>query len=67
MLARLLASPTYAADLDGKPADVHRPRAQTMQRFLEVLDERYGGPAGWLAAVGFGAADVAALRRRLVG
>ena len=26
VLARLLASPTYAADLDGTPADVHRPR-----------------------------------------
>ena len=26
VLARLLASPTYAADLDGKPSDVHRPR-----------------------------------------
>ena len=67
VLARLRASPTYAADLDGKPADVHRPRPQTMQRFLEVLDERYGGPAGWLASAGFGTDGVAALRRRLTG
>jgi protein-tyrosine phosphatase len=67
VLARLLASPTYAADLDGKPADVHRPRAHTMRRFLSVLDERAGGPVGWLASAGFGADEVAALRRRLVG
>ncbi len=67
VLARLLASPTYAADLDGTPADVHRPRPQTMQRFLELLDERFGGPAGWLAAVGFSTDELAALRRRLVG
>jgi protein tyrosine/serine phosphatase len=66
VLARLLASPTYVADLDGKPADVHRPRAQTMRRFLEVLDERFRGPAGWLGSAGFGADEVAALRRRLL-
>jgi len=66
VLARLMASPTYAADLDGTPADVHRPRAHTMARFLELLDERFGGPVGWLANAGFGADEVAALRRRLV-
>jgi protein tyrosine/serine phosphatase len=67
VLARLLGSPTYEADLDGMPTDAHRPRAHTMRRFLELLDERFGGPVGWLAAVGFGADEVAALRRRLVG
>lgn len=66
VLARLIASPTYAADLDGKPSDVHRPRAQTMRRFLELLDERSGGPVGWLASAGFGPDEVAALRSRLV-
>ena len=66
VLARLVASPTYAADLDGTTADVHRPRAHTMARFLELLDERFGGPVGWLADAGFGADEVAALRRRLV-
>jgi protein-tyrosine phosphatase len=67
VLGRLQASPTYEADLDGLPVDVHRPRARTMERFLEVLDERIGGPVGWLASAGFGETDVAALRRRLVG
>jgi protein tyrosine/serine phosphatase len=67
VLARLRASPTYEADLDDTPSDVHRPRARTMQRFLEVLDERFGGPVGWLAAAGFGPEDVEALRGRLVG
>jgi protein-tyrosine phosphatase len=66
VLARLLASPTYAADLDGKPAYVHRPHARTMRRFLEVLDERFGGPVGWLASAGFGADEIAALRGRLL-
>ncbi|HZB51750.1 MAG TPA: tyrosine-protein phosphatase [Mycobacteriales bacterium] len=66
VLDRLMSSPTYAADLDGTPADVHRPRPQTMQRFLELLDERFGGPVGWLAAVGFGAEELTALRHRLL-
>jgi protein-tyrosine phosphatase len=65
VLARLTASPTYATDLDGTPADRHRPRAHTMRRFLELLDERFGGPVGWLESAGFGSDEVAALRRRL--
>ena len=66
ILSRLRASSTYESDLDGLPTDVHRPRAHTMQRFLEVLDARFGGPAGWLASAGFDADDVAELRRRLI-
>jgi rhodanese-related sulfurtransferase len=65
VLARLRASPTYAADLDGLPDDVHLPRAETLERVLALLDERHGGPRGWLEAHGFGAGDVAALRTRL--
>jgi hypothetical protein len=37
-----------------------------MTRVLDVLDERHGGAAGWLAEHGFGAGEKAALRRRLV-
>jgi protein-tyrosine phosphatase len=67
ILDRLRRSPTYAADLDDRPADSHRPRARTMQRFLAILDEHYGGPLGWLDKAGFGTSDVAALRARLRG
>jgi protein tyrosine/serine phosphatase len=66
LLARLRASPTYAADLEGRPAESHRPRPETMSRTLELVDERHGGAAGWLAAHGFAAAEVDGLRRRLV-
>ena len=66
IMGRLRSSPTYAADLDGRPDDSHRPRAATMERVLEILDERHGGVRGWLEAHGFGAADQAALRERLV-
>jgi hypothetical protein len=37
-----------------------------MTRVLDVLDERHGGAAGWLAEHGFGDDEQAALRRRLV-
>jgi len=66
LLARLRASPTYAADLEGRPEDSHRPRAETMSRALELVDERHDGAAGWLAGHGFDAVDADALRRRLV-
>jgi len=67
ILDKLRRSATYAADLDNRPADTHRPRAWTMQRFLATLDEQHGGPLGWLDEAGFGANDVATLRARLRG
>jgi protein tyrosine/serine phosphatase len=66
LLARLRASDTYRDDLDSRPDDSHRPRPETMELFLAYLDERFGGPTGWLESAGFGAADVARLRARLV-
>jgi len=36
-----------------------------MDRVLTLLDERHGGPLGWLDAHGFGPAEQAALRSRL--
>jgi protein-tyrosine phosphatase len=66
VLDRLRNSPTYAADLDDRPPDTHRPRPQTLQLLLETLDGRSGGPLGWLAHVGFDAGDVDRLRTRLL-
>ena len=65
LMARLLASPTYAADLDGRPVHAHAPRRETIERVLGELDERHGGPLGWLEQAGFSAADAAALKARL--
>lgn len=60
IIARLAASPTYAADIHLDQADRHRPRAETMERVLELVDA-----PDWLAGHGFGADDAAALRARL--
>jgi len=66
LVARLEASPTYGADLAGRALDSHRPLAETMQLFLAGLDREFGGPLDWLSCNGFGPADQAALRDRLL-
>jgi len=66
VLDRLRASRTYAADLDSRPADDHKPRAQTMAAFLEQVDARYGGVLGWLSGHRFGPGDVRSLRAKML-
>jgi protein tyrosine/serine phosphatase len=53
ILTRLLRSVTYATDIEGKPAEVHQPRPETMAAFLAQLDARHGGATTWLTAHGF--------------
>jgi protein-tyrosine phosphatase len=65
LVAKLAASPTYAEDMTSRDVASHTPRAESMRRVLELLDERWGGPIGWLEANGFGADERAALRARL--
>ncbi|MFD0690018.1 tyrosine-protein phosphatase [Actinomadura fibrosa] len=66
ILRRLRASDTYAADLDSRPADTHRPQPATMEKFLARVDEQFGGPLAWLAGNGWTDEDTAALRDRLL-
>ena len=65
LVAKLAASPTYAEDMERRDVASHTPRAETMNRVLTLLDERYGGAAGWLETHGFGADERAVLRSRL--
>ncbi|MEV0145809.1 MULTISPECIES: tyrosine-protein phosphatase [unclassified Nonomuraea] len=65
VLRRLRSSATYRDDLDSRPADDHMPRPRYIQQFLSVLDERFGGPMGWLAAHGWTDEDTRAMRARL--
>jgi protein-tyrosine phosphatase len=65
LVAKLAASPTYAEDMERRDVASHTPRADTMDRVLTLLDERFGGPIGWLEAHGFGPDEQAALRARL--
>ena len=65
LIARLRRSPTYAPDIDSKPADSHRVRPETMAAFLEQMDARHGGAARWLADHGFSPDDLHLLRAKL--
>ena len=65
IVARLAATSTYAEDMEKRDVATHTPRAATMDRVLALLDERWGGPVGWLGQHGFGPAEQAALRARL--
>jgi protein-tyrosine phosphatase len=65
LVAKLAASPTYAEDMERRNVARHTPRAETMVRVLALLEERHGGPAGWLREHGFGDAEQAVLRARL--
>ncbi|MQA10706.1 MAG: protein-tyrosine-phosphatase [Pseudonocardiaceae bacterium] len=67
IMARLRASPTYAEDVDRRPASDHKPQPETMAAFLTQLDERHGGVFGWLDTHNFGEPEIEKLRSRLRG
>ena len=65
VMARLKASPTYSGDVGTTGVDKHRPRAVTMERFLDAMDADFGGAAAWLRAHGWAETDADALRAKL--
>jgi protein-tyrosine phosphatase len=66
IMARLAGSSTYRDQLQGYVAREHAPVAATIERVLELVDDRFGGSVAWLAAGGLGDGDLKQLRRRLV-
>lgn len=66
IFARLRSTRTYVDDLAGEDADKHRPKALTMERLLEAIDEEFGGVAAWLRSHGWTEQDAAALRHKLL-
>jgi protein-tyrosine phosphatase len=65
IVARLVSSSTYRAELEGHDPQQHAPVGGTMERVLELVDQRFGGSAAWLSAHGLGDPDLERLRRRL--
>jgi protein tyrosine/serine phosphatase len=65
LMSRLAAS-MGSRGLSLAAAVKHRPKAITMERFLDALTEQAGGVGAWLAAHGWTDADHEALRRKLV-
>jgi protein-tyrosine phosphatase len=68
IITRLSARRTYATDLDAGQVnfDRHKPRADTMARLLDAVDEFYGGVPAWLRSHGWTEHDAAALRSKLL-
>jgi len=66
IFARLNASSTYRADLANQSIDKHRPRAATMEQFLDAVQAKHGGAADWLRAHGWTEDDAATLRKHLL-
>jgi protein-tyrosine phosphatase len=62
--ARLL--PAFEQRIAKLPEEAHTSEPATMEHFLALVADRHGGAAGWLAAQGFDAGDLAALRSALV-
>jgi protein-tyrosine phosphatase len=65
ILARLVSSPTYRAELEGHDPQAHAPVPGTMERVFELLDESFGGSSAWLSAHGLSRAELEQLRRRV--
>jgi protein-tyrosine phosphatase len=62
---RLLASPTYADNLRGRPIESHLSRPEAMATFLDHIDQNHGGVEALLSQMGWTEEDTAQLRTKL--
>jgi protein-tyrosine phosphatase len=67
VVGRLMASPTYAENLEGRPISSHVSHAETMISFLRYIDETFGGVLPMLIKMGWTAEDTDQLRAKLRG
>ncbi len=65
IIDRLLSSDTYRTQMLDADRDELTPKPASLERVLELLDERHGGAAGWLLAHGLTDVELDALRRRV--
>jgi protein tyrosine/serine phosphatase len=65
IITRLQNSATYRSELDGHDPRTHAPLPGTIERVLELLDERFSGSAAWLSAHGLSDSELARLRHRI--
>jgi len=62
---RLLASPTYAENLRGRPIESHLSRPEAMTTFLDHIEQNHGGVEALLTRMGWTEDDTAQLRAKL--
>ena len=65
IVARLMSSSTYRAELEGTDVRRQAPVPGTLERMLELVDRSFGGSAAWLSAHGLVEDDLERLRARL--
>jgi protein-tyrosine phosphatase len=65
ILDRLAADPLHAASVAKMPADRRTVRPEAMRRFLDLLDDKYGGARSWAASAGLAPRCIDALRAGL--
>ena len=66
IMVRLCSSETYRAELEGHDPQRHAPVPGTIERVLEIIDERSGGAAPWLLEHGLDQRDLQRLRERIL-
>jgi protein tyrosine/serine phosphatase len=65
IFARLISSQTYRAEFEGDDPQRHAPVEGTIERVLDLVDERFGGAVAWLSEHGLSDVDLERLRDRL--
>lgn len=65
VMDRLFSSDLYRDSLAHRPFQDQIPAAASMISLLEVVDQEFGGAAGWLRTQGWSADEVATLRTKL--
>ncbi len=65
ILARLMSSETYRADLEANVSKQHAPLPGAMERVLELIDERFGSSGDWLRSNGLDDSELELLAERL--
>ena len=65
VVGRLMASPTYAGNLEGRPISSHLSHPETMISFLRYIDDTFGGVLPMLIKMGWTADDTDQLRSKL--
>jgi protein-tyrosine phosphatase len=65
VVERLMASPTYAENLEGRPISSHLSRPEAMISLLRYIDETFGGVLPMLIKMGWTADDTDQMRAKL--
>jgi protein tyrosine/serine phosphatase len=66
LIAKWSTNPAYGVNLEKVPPEVLAADPATMRRFLDLLDEGYGGARGWAKAAGLRGEELDALASALV-